>query len=363
MGFQEMFHEPAHEQERAELPLLRALIERYASQRPFAGRTVVFGHLLVRNSMVVAEALWRGGVEIVLTEAHPSPAEATVRADLERHAIPVLPLDQAVRTGEWFFDVGAVLGRLRLPRGAAEVTRTGVMHYQRLPCPIVSADDCRAKRIEGFFGTGDGFVRAWRHLRPGIPLEGQEVIVFGYGKIGRGVAHILRRVPTRVCVADVDPQARRRAQAEGFEVVAARPAPELEQALARADTVISVTGHPEVIGSSFPAAWFRRNRPALVNLGAEDEFGPQFDDAEIVGGRHLPLNFHLARPTLNRYVDAPLAAHLLALEALVENPDGWPTGVHPLPAAMDDWVVRSWRAAWPEADLTGIAEELGLERA
>jgi hypothetical protein len=28
---------------------------------------------------------------------------------------------------------------------------------------------------------------------------------------------------------------------------------------------------------------------------------------------------------------------------------------------MDEWVVRSWRSAWPEEDLTGIAGELGLE--
>jgi adenosylhomocysteinase len=107
------------------------------------------------------------------------------------------------------------------------------MHYQGLPCPVVSADDCRAKRIEGFFGTGDGFVRAWRQLRPEVPLEGKAVVIFGYGKIGRVVAHILRRLPMRVCVADLDPQAFRRAEAEDFDVVLARPARELEQVLAR----------------------------------------------------------------------------------------------------------------------------------
>jgi adenosylhomocysteinase len=360
MGFSELFHEPAHENERAQLPLLRALIERYGGERPFEGKTVVFGHLLVRNSIVVAEALWRGGAEIVLSEAHPSPAEAPVRTDLDRHAIPVLPVDRAVRAGEWFLDVGAVLGRRRLPRGAAEVTRTGVLHYQGLPCPVISADDSRCKRIEGFFGTGDGFVRAWRELRPNAPLEGQAVVIFGFGKIGRGVAHRLRRLPMRVVVAETDAQVLRRAESEGFVVVEALPTPELEQTLAAADIVIAVTGRPGVIGESLPAAWFRRNRPTLVNLGAEDEFGPAFDDGEILGGRHLPLNFHLARPTLNRYVDAPLAGHLLALEALLKNPDGWPTGIHPLPEVMDEWVVRSWRSAWPEEDLTGIAAELGL---
>ncbi len=78
MGLKELFREPAHAQERAERPILRALIERCAAERPFREKSVVFGHLLVRNSMVVAEALWCGGAEIIFCEAHPSPAEAPI---------------------------------------------------------------------------------------------------------------------------------------------------------------------------------------------------------------------------------------------------------------------------------------------
>ncbi|HMK09723.1 MAG TPA: NAD(P)-dependent oxidoreductase [Anaerolineales bacterium] len=361
MGLGELFGEPAHRHERSELPILTALIERYAEERPFAGTSVVFGHLLVRNSLVVLEALWRGGAEIALCRAHPSPAEAPILADLERLGVPTLEMDRAVQAGDWFLDVGAVLGRRRVPRGAAEVTRTGVLHYAHIACPVVSADDCRAKRIEGFFGTGDAFVRAWRQLRPQESLEGRTAVIFGFGKIGRGVAHRLRRLPMRVIVAEVDGAPRRRAEAEGFAVVDAAPAAPLGDALAGADIAISVTGHPGIIGATYPPGWFRRSSLALVNLGAEDEFGPAFGDDEIVGGRSLPLNFHLAQPTLNRYVDAPLAAHLLALEALITQPDRWSIGVHPLPSEMDDWVVRSWRAAWPEEDLTGIAAELEIE--
>jgi adenosylhomocysteinase len=279
---------------------------------------------------------------------------------MRAHGVPVLAVEDAVRSGEWFLDVGAVLGRARRPRGAAEVTRTGVHHYRTIGCPVVSADDCRAKRIEGFFGTGDGFLRAWRQLRPDDPIAAKAVVQFGFGKIGRGVAHRLRTAGARVTVAEVDSAAQQRARLDGFAVVEGRPSAELDRMLASAEIVIAVTGIPGILSSSVPTAWLRRNRPVFVNLGAEDEFGPAFGDGEILGGRSLPLNFHLSRPTENRYVDAPLAAHVLAMEALLADPGAFEPGIHPLPPAMDAWILETWRAAWPDEDLRGIGEELGL---
>jgi adenosylhomocysteinase len=358
-GLEAYFDEPAHRREAADLPILGKLIDRFSRERPFVGRSIVVGHILVRNSMVVVEGVARGGGDVVLAAAHPSPAEAPVLADLERLGAPVLGVPEACARGEWYLDVGAVLGRARRPRGAAEVTRTGVLHYQTIDCPVVSADDCRAKRIEGFFGTGDGFLRAWRQFHPEADPAGRSVVVFGYGKIGRGVAYELRKAGMDVTVAEAGEAAILRASGEGFAVVPAHPNPGLEAALARADVIVAVTGQPGILGRTLPADWLRRNRPDLVNLGAEDEFGPPFSDDEILGGRQIPLNFHLAQPTRNRYVDAPLAAHLLALEVLVKDPDP-PAGIRPLPQAVDDWVVRTWRAAWPNEDLTGIADELGL---
>jgi adenosylhomocysteinase len=361
MSFDTLFAEPAHQAEKEDLPLLRSLTDRYATEHPFDGQTVVFGHLLVRNALPMVEALWRGGAQPVLCDAHPSPATGPVMADLRKHRIRVLSLDQAVRAGDLFLDVGAVLGRRRTPRAAAEVTRTGVLHYRRIACPMVSADDCRAKHIEGFFGTGDGFVRAWQQLRPKDPLEGKRVVQFGFGKIGRGLAHRTRAAGMLVTIVEVDPTVQAQAEQEGFDAIDAHAGRELQRALAAADVVVAVTGIPSVLGHTVPPDWIRANRPTLVNLGAEDEFGPAFDERQILGGRAVPLNFHLAQPTLNRYVDPALAAHLLALEALVRRPEAFPSGIHPLPREMDDWVIRTWRKAWPDEDLTGIAQALGVE--
>jgi adenosylhomocysteinase len=323
---------------------------------------VAFGHILVRNSMAVAEALVAGGAELVLSDAHHSPAADAVMGELAGLGIPVLSVAEAAQAADLFLDVNAVLGRVHPPRAAAEVTRTGILHYQTIDCPVISADDCRAKRIEGFFGTGDGFLRAWRQLRPDDPPEGKRVVQFGYGKIGRGVAFRCRAAGLEVTVADISEVGRQRAAAEGFPVLDAAPKAELQSTLKTADIIISVTGIPGVIGQTLPPEWLRAGEAVLVNLGAEDEYGAQFGESEILGGKQVPLNFHLAQPTLNRYVDAPLAAHALALEAWARQPEAYPSGIHSLPEAMDRWLVTDWRRHWPDEDLTGIGEELGLDK-
>lgn len=166
MPLHDYFQSQAHRRERQQLPVLRAVIDRLADERPFDSVRVVFGHLLVRNSPVLAEVLVGGGAELILCDAHPSPAKARVRRDLRCRAIRVLALSRAVTRADVYIDVAAVLARARLPTAAAEVTRTGVHYYRRLACRQVSADNSRAKCIEGFFGTGEGFLRAWQKLGP-----------------------------------------------------------------------------------------------------------------------------------------------------------------------------------------------------
>ena len=202
MGVEAVFSDAQFWSQAASMPVTRALSCRFGRLRPFSGHTVVFGHLLVWNSLVVAEALWRGGAKLVFTDVHASPATQPVQRLLERNGVRVWPAQRAVRQGDIYLDVGAALGQLRPPVASAEVTRTGVLRYQSICCPVVSADDCLAKRVEGFFGTGDSFLRAWSHFRPGEPLRGRRLVIFGYGKIGRGVAFRTRAAGMRVRVVD-----------------------------------------------------------------------------------------------------------------------------------------------------------------
>jgi hypothetical protein len=174
------------------------------------------------------------------------------------------------------------------------------------------------------------------------------------------VARRTRAAGVQLLVVDASSEARQRAEAEGFETLPAEPSGALQAELAKTQIVISVTGVPGIQSRALPVEWLRANQPVLVSLGAEDEYGPAFHENEILGGKQVPLNFHLAQPTLNRYVDPPLAAHLLALEAYVRDPNAYPIGIHPLPADLDRWLLTEWRQAWPNEDLDGIGQELGL---
>jgi hypothetical protein len=177
MGLFDLFHEPAHRQERAELPILSALIQRYARQRPFLGQSIVFGHLLVRNSIVMIEG-W--------PKAAPRSSLPPTRARPRRRSWKIyvamafrFSTSKRRRAGEWFLDVGAVLGDAWPRSGRSDPYGRPALSAHRLPG---RQRTIAAKRIEGYFGTGEGFLRAW-HQFPQDPLEGRRAIVFGYGKI------------------------------------------------------------------------------------------------------------------------------------------------------------------------------------
>lgn len=354
------FDTAAHRQERQQLPILSSLIERYRDERPFAGMQVASGHVLVRNSMVTIEALYAGGAEIVLADAFQTPATETVKRALEEADVPIYSKQEAAHLTDLYLDVNAVLGREQAPLAAAEVTRTGIHHYANIEGVVISADDCRSKLIEGFYGTGDSLRRAWRQFKGDEGLTGKRIIQFGFGKIGRGVAFQLRLAEAELLVLEADPARIKKAEQDGFDTLNVGLAAEVEKELKAAEIIVSVTGIPGIISDRYSRAVIMSNAPELISLGAQDEYGDDYGEDEILGGKQVPLNFQLAEPTLNRYVDAPLAAHVLALEAWARNPDAFENGIHALPEEMDRWVLESWREYWPNEDLTGIGADLGL---
>jgi adenosylhomocysteinase len=359
MSIQDFLLSESYVAEKEDMPILQEVIERMAREKPFQGIRVVIGHFLALNSVALFEGFWRGGAEVTVCTTFESERTRSLVSELRSHDFPILPVEEAVTTGDYFIDNAGILGRMRTPKGAIEVTRTGDWVYESLSCPTISIDRSRLKYLEDYLGTGESFVRGWYHIRPNVPLLGKNIVLFGYGKVGKGVAVYSRKEGANVAVVDIHGDVVMKAQKEGFEAIGLQNKSQLKATLRKAHIVIGATGKPGAIGESVPASWLRANSPFFVNIG-HDEFGPHVPDDEILGGREVPINFHLKRPTTNHKIDPIQAAEVLAFDELVKNPGKYSNGLHPLPETIDVWIFKKWMSYWPEEDLSGISEEIGL---
>jgi adenosylhomocysteinase len=354
MKLEQFFETTAYVAEKEDdLHIMGQVIERFTAERPLEGARVVVGHLIVLNSITMIEALYRGGAQVALCSAFPTQSMDALSEELTRHGLPILPAEKAVLQGDIFMDTAGFLGSHGTPRAAVEVTRTGEYVYDQADFPVITIDQARIKLFEDFLGTGESFVRGWEMFRPQDPLPGKCAVQFGYGKVGSGVAYHLRKEGVQVVIADLSPEALQRAAQDGFEVLEAARTPEMQAALAVAEVVIGVTGIRSAVGETVPAEWLRANNPVLAAMGYH-EFGDEFTEEELLGGADVPVNFHLVQPTLNRYMDATLAAQVLAVEELVKHTGEYRHGLTPLPKEIDDWLWNSWIELWPEEDLSGV---------
>ena len=360
MSLEEYFNTPAYRAEKkTDLNIIQTVIERFADEKPLKGVDVVMGHLIVRNSLTMVEALWRGGANVTLCGSHLTASQKELCDELAGCGFPVLPMEEGVQRGDFYLDVSGELGRRRTPRAAVEVTRTGEHYYINIPCPVISIDNSRIKLLEDFFGTGESFMRAWQKLRPDDPLNGKNLVQFGYGKVGRGLAYHAGRAGMQVTVVDIDAKARQLAEAKGVKPLDPQDRAALQKVLAGADVVVGVTGIPGSVGRAVPPEWLRANHPVLSNIGMS-EFGPAIAASELLGGQDVPANFHLERPTRNRYMDPTFCAQVLALEELVHHPQKYPEGIHPLPDEIDLVLLDAWRSLWPAENLAALEEQIGL---
>lgn len=349
--FQALTLTPEYQSGASQMPIVQELARRYRDEQPFRDVAVATGHVLVYNSLPCVQALILGGAEITLCDPFPSTSTVRVRNQLNQFHIPVHTIQEAVERADLYLDVTAVLARLRLPRGAAELSRSGDVFYQNKDCVTVTVDGAPVKKIETWFGLGDGMLRAWELLKPQTPIQGMDVMMFGYGKVGRGVAHRLRDAGARVVVAEQPGPAHHQACEDGFAVIRSQDDLNMEQHLKRVQVFVAATGIPNAVAQTLPVQWLKREGLTLVTLGAFDEYGPEIEDARVLGGKGKPLNFHLESPTANHYVDPVLAAHLLALEDVVRMGSQLGPGLHPLRPERHQWVLNRWRAHWPLEDL------------
>src|SRR5881396_915598 len=131
--------------------------------------------------------------------------------------------------------------------GGTEETTTGVIRLRameksgELKYPIMAVNDAETKHdFDNVYGTGqsalDGIIRATNIL-----ISGKNVVVSGYGHVGKGVARRAAGLGGNVIITEIDPIAALKAKLDGYSVLP------MASAAMTGDLFITTTGCKDVI--------------------------------------------------------------------------------------------------------------------
>lgn len=317
----------------ASRPALTRQCAAWSATRPFSGLTVLDATPLFRNTLLKHACLLAAGAEVWVGYGRVMPHDPAVAAHVGAFGLRVpdaarlaLGFDVVLDCAGAFADVPARLGR-------AELTRSGAARYAHCPEPVCLTDAGRIKTFETALGTGDGLVRGLRHFGFG-PLSGKRAVVFGCGKVGRGLLFRLAREGADTVVVD-------RADARPPHGTSLAPQDDriaLGRLLAHADLVVTATGVRHALAGQVDAAALTASHAALANMGVEDEFGPEIPDDRVLN-RKAPLNFALSDPTEMRYIDPTMALHNAAVSRLLGG--GLAPGLNAPTPADEDAILAS----------------------
>jgi adenosylhomocysteinase len=372
------------------MPLLRALAQRFAVDRPFEGLTISACLHVTAETAMLARLLRAGGAAVSLAASNPLSTQDDIAAALAvRYGVRVFAragvdrrayyehIALALTSGsdgggpDLVIDDGGDLvntlhtelsGLLPGVRGGCESTTTGVLRLRRMAAegalafPVIAANDTAAKRlVDNTHGTGqsvmDGLLRA-----SGILLAGKTVVVTGFGACGVGIAECARGLGANVIVTEVDPVRALDAVLRGFRVLP------LAEAAPLGEVFITATGTAEVIGAAHLAVM--RDGAILANAGHFDveidvralaglavavhpDVRPHVDAYELDDGRRLLLlaegrvvNLVAAEGSPPEVMDLAFGIEALALAWLAGNAGKLSADVHPVPADLDAEAAR-----------------------
>lgn len=289
-------YQPSH------FPALHAQMTAWRQSRPLAGKSVLDATPVFRNTLCKYLALLAGGAQLSVY-AHPDiPCDQEVRDSLHNYGIRLATASDLTQRYDVVCDCAGALAQVPNNYGVVELTRSGVYHYQYAPYPVFFVDAGKIKVIETGLGTGDGFFRAMAALGYG-DLRGKNIVIFGCGKVGRGIALYALNADDKVIVVD---DFQRAQPLPGTKAIDMHDRAAIDHAMANAFCAVSTTGVKHALANSFDQREVCASATLLVNMGVVDEYGPGIP-AERVLNRKAPINFILPEPTQLKYIDPTMA--------------------------------------------------------
>lgn len=324
-------------------PFMHQQLAKWSKTRPLSGLKVLHHVPVVPNTLLKIACLIAAGAQVTVTHpksfcnANPDAINSLIAEGIE-FVGDIKSLSNV--DYDLYFDCGAELFQcLGKPKiGAIELTASGDAYYRKashLDFPVISVDRTLTKQLETVFGCAESSAAAFEKLTGTNPCD-KSWLIFGFGKIGRGLAYFCVHHQTKVVVAEICEQARLNAQALGIKTIDARDIPAIKTAVSNADFIVTATGHKEIM-NAYDKQWFQGK--ILANLGIYDEFGSGFSKDQVLNNKQA-LNFVLHDPTPMKYIDPEFYIHNEA--ALLILKENLAHGVHDIPREMDSAVINQW---------------------
>ena len=372
-----------------EMPVLRLIRERFERERPLAGLRIGACLHVTTETANLMRTLKAGGAEVHLAASNPlSTQDPTAAALVAAYGIATY-----ARRGEdrdtyyaHLHSVADTAPQLTMDDGCdlvtllhserrdllpgvmagTEETTTGVIRLRAMAAdgalafPVVAVNEALTKHLfDNRYGTGqstiDGILRATNIL-----LAGRNVVVAGYGWVGRGIASRMSGHGAHVAVVEVDPVRALEALMDGYQVMT------VGEAAPWGDLFVTATGNVNVFRREHFAAM--RDGALMANSGHFDaeldlpalremaeghvrevrENVQEFD----VGGKRLNLvaegrlvNLSAAEGHPAAVMDMSFANQALSAEYVAKRHAELTPQVYVVPEAIDGEVARLKLAA------------------
>jgi adenosylhomocysteinase len=233
------------------------------------------------------------GVEWELKhEADPSalPQWEGIANEDERFLLKVIRKNLETNPNKWRTIASKIVG-------VSEETTTGVMRlYEKakagkLLFPAINVNDSVTKsKFDNIYGCRhslpDGIMRA-----TDVMIAGKEVVICGYGDVGKGCASSMRACGARVIVTEVDPICALQACMEGYAVRT------LDSVVSHADIFITATGNKNIIMAHHMQKM--KNNAIVGNIG---HFDNEIDMAGLSALEGIKLEN--IKPQVDRFIFA-----------------------------------------------------------
>ena len=242
--------------------------------------------------------------------------------------------------------------------GLSEETTTGVLRLYEmeqdgtLGVPAINVNDSVTKsKFDNLYGTRESLVDGIKRATD-VMLAGKNVVVCGYGDVGKGSAESLRSQGARVTVTEIDPICALQASMEGYEVTT------MDEMASKADVFVTATGNKDIITIDHMREM--KDRAIVCNIGHFDSeiqvnalknlkwnnIKPQVDEIEFPDGKKIILlaegrlvNLGCATGHPSFVMSASFSNQVLAQIELWNNSKNYEKKVYVLPKNLDEKVA------------------------